>query len=141
LPENRKTRLEKFLVLFNQAWCTQEPYIIDLQDIPGEFEEIAQYLQGPVMSDSFRKQLEAEQEIDEIFDKQEAEYVKKIEKVEKEKKLAEQREKHERTEKEREKKEKLEVQIKAAKKLKKLGLPVEEIAKITGLDTKEINKI
>lgn len=145
LPENRKTRLEKFLVFFNQAWCTEEPYIIDLQDIPEGFEEIAKYLQGPVMSNSFRKQLEAEQEIDEIFDKQEAEYMQKIEKIEKEKRkiekekrLAEEREKQERKEKEREKKEKAELQYKSAKKLKILGLPIDEIVNITGLNENKI---
>lgn len=134
LPENRKTRLEKFLVLFNQAWCTEEPYIIDLQDIPEGFEEIAQYLQGPVMSDSFRKQLEAEQEIDEIFDKQEAEYVKKIEKVEKEKEETEKKLKIE-------KKEKQQLQYKTVRELKKLGFNMTEIMNITGLSEKEIEEL
>ncbi len=141
LPENRKTRLEKFLVFFNQAWCTAEPYIIDLQDIPEGFEEIAQYLQGPVMSDSFRKQLEAEQEIDEIFDKQEAEYVKKIEKVEKEKQIIEKEKNIAEQRVKQEQREKQQLQYKTVKELKKLGFNMKEIMNITGLSEKEIEEL
>jgi hypothetical protein len=92
LPEQRRTRLENFLVLFNQAWCTEEAYILDLQDIPEEFSEMAKYLEGPLKDEEFRRKLEAEEEIDIIFDEQEARFLKKIAEAEKKEKEAEKRE-------------------------------------------------
>mgnify|MGYP006292011643 CR=1 FL=1 len=141
LPEKRKTRLEQFLVFFNQAWCTHEPYIIDLQDVPAGFEDIAKYLQVPVLSESFRQQLEAEQEIDEIFDEQELKYLKKIEKAEKEKKEALEKEKQAMKQIEQEQKEKKELQYKTAKELKELGFSADKISGITGLSSEEIGKM
>lgn len=127
LPEQRKTRLEKFLVLFNQAWCTEDNYILDLQDVPDEFKDIANYLQGPLLDDDFRRNLEAEDEIDTIFDEQEAKYLKKI--LE-----AEQREKNERLLKQS-------LAIKLAKRLKQDGASDEDIVKETGLSPEEIFNI
>jgi hypothetical protein len=79
LPGERRTRLEKFLTLFNQAWISEKKYILDLQDVPEEFKEIAKYLHGPVMDSEFRKQLEAEEEIETLFDEQEAKFLRKLE--------------------------------------------------------------
>jgi hypothetical protein len=70
LPEKRKTRLEKFLSLFNQQWCTDVKFILDLPEIPSGFTDMAKYLQGPLMDDEFRRKLRAEQEIDIAFDRQ-----------------------------------------------------------------------
>ena len=78
MPEKRQTLLEKFLVLFNQAWCTDNKFNLDLQNIPEEFKDIAKYLQGPLMDNKFRRQLEAEEELDTIFDGQEAKYLNQI---------------------------------------------------------------
>jgi len=78
LPDKRQSKLEKFLVFFNQTWITEHKYILDLHDVPAEFEDIAQYLQAPVMDEEFRRQLEAEEEIDTIFDNQEAKYLQQI---------------------------------------------------------------
>jgi hypothetical protein len=61
LPEKQKTRLEKFLLLFNQAWSTDRGYILDLPTVPEEFADIAQYLQGPLMDEDFRRHLVAEE--------------------------------------------------------------------------------
>ena len=72
LPEQRRTRLERFLLLFNQAWVTEERYILDLQEIPEEFKDVARYLEAPVQNEQFRNQLAGEEEIDEIFKAQEA---------------------------------------------------------------------
>lgn len=127
LPEQRKTRLENFLVLFNQAWCTEDNYIIDLQDVPDEFKDIANYLQGPLLDDDFRRILEAEDEIDTIFDEQEAKYLKRI--LE-----AEQRENNERLLKQS-------LAIKLAQRLKQDGASDEEIMKETGLSPEEIINI
>lgn len=141
LPEQRKTRLENFLVLFNQAWCTEDNYIIDLQDVPDEFKDIANYLQGPLLDDDFRRILEVEDEIDTIFDEQEAKYLKRIleaekgEKDQKRKRIeAEQREKNEQLLKQS-------LAIKLAKRLKQDGASDEEIMKETGLSPEEIINI
>lgn len=137
LPEKRQTRLEKFLVLFNQAWCTDEGYIIDLQDIPHEFKDIAKYLQGPLMDDEFRRYLDVEDEIDIIFDEKEAKYFKLLEKH----KEAEKRNKEaEKGKKEAESREKQALK-KLVAQMKKYGASISEIMKETGLTEKEIEKL
>ncbi|MDF1550388.1 MAG: hypothetical protein P1P88_21360 [Bacteroidales bacterium] len=130
LPEERKSRLEKFMVLFNQAWCTEQRYIIDLHDISEEFEEIAHHLQKPVMDEAFRLQLEGEEELDEIFDQQESKYLRQLEE-------AKQREEVERKQKEA-----------AQNKLKNIvlkqhhnGRGIHEIADDLDLSIDEIRKI
>jgi len=162
LPEKRQTRLEQFLLLFNQAWCTENKSIIDLQDIPEEFSDIAKYLQGPVFDEQFRRNLLAEEELDTIFDEQEAKYLKKIveledrEKQERLQKLkAQKREEQERLQKlkaqeredqakEREKHAKereKQLAYKLALQMKKIGASIEDIAKETGLSEDEIMKV
>ena len=80
LPDERRSRLERFLVFFNQAWVTADKaYIIDLHDIPDEFADIATHLQAPVMDADFRRRLEVEEELDNTFDQQERKYMKQIE--------------------------------------------------------------
>lgn len=127
LPEKRYTRLEKFLTLFNQAWCTEEGYIIDLVETPEEFSDIARYLQGPVMDEEFRRNLEVEEEIDFIFEEQELKFLKKIAE-------AENREEEERRLKEDERRQKNALAVKLAKQLRKSGLDIDEIAQETGLN-------
>ena len=127
LPEKRQTLLEKFLVLFNQAWCTDHKFILDLQNIPEEFKDIAKYLQGPVMDDKFRRQLEAEEQLDTIFDGQEAKYLRQIA-------LA-------LNEKEEANKQKEILAIKLASQMKKIGIPLNEIALETGLSKEVIEKL
>jgi hypothetical protein len=159
LPEQRRTRLENFLVLFNQAWCTEEAYILDLQDIPEEFSEMAKYLQGPLMDEEFRRKLEAEEEIDIIFDEQEAKYLKKIAEAEKREQEAlkakqealktkrdaekreqeaEKRELLEKSQKEEERKQKLSLAVKLATYMKQNGASTEEIIGETGLSPETI---
>ena len=140
--------MEKFLVLFNQAWCTDEKFILDLQNIPEEFKDIAKYLQGPVMDDKFRRQLEAEEQLDTIFDGQEAKYLKQIalalnekEEANKQKVEAEERELEERKQKEEANKQKEILAIKLAGQMKKFGVPLNEIALETGLTQEEIEKL
>ncbi len=126
LPEQRRSRLEKFLTLFNQAWCTQNEYILDLQEIPGEFKDVATYLHKPVLDEKFRRHLEGEQEIETILDTQEAKFLKKIEEAEKKKEEAEKK-KEEAISRERK------TLIKLAKHLKKAGMTDDEIFQETGL--------
>jgi hypothetical protein len=146
LPEKRQTRLEQFLTLFNQAWCTESNYIIDLQETPEEFTDIAEYLRSPLMDDEFRRNLEAEEELDFIFDEQEAKYLKKIveleKKEEKERKLkleAQRKEEEERKLKEEEMKQKEALALKLARYLKSTGISSQEIAKETGLSPEKLD--
>jgi hypothetical protein len=53
LPEKRQTLLEKFIVLFNQAWCTDHKFILDLQNIPEEFKDIARRLKYIIINTNF----------------------------------------------------------------------------------------
>lgn len=141
LPEERKSRLENFLTLFNQAWVTDKKYILDLQNISDDFKDIAKYLQAPVMNDEFRRQLEVEEEIDTVFDKQETKYLKQLKKA----KLNEEKAKlNEEKAKLNEKKAKLnekEKSYKLAKLLLKLNEPINKIITETGLSKEEINNL
>jgi hypothetical protein len=162
LPEQRRTQLENFLVLFNQAWCTEEGYIIDLQDIPEEFSDMAKYLQGPLMDEEFRRKLEAEEEIDTIFDEQESRFLKKIAASEKGKQEAEKgkqeaekgkqeaekgKQEAEKRKLEAEKREQFErsqkvsLAIKLATYMKQNGASVAEISKETGLSPDKIKDL
>jgi hypothetical protein len=151
LPENRKSKLEQFLTLFNQAWITDQRYILDLQDVPHEFEEIARYLQSPVMDEKFRLQLEAEEEIDLIFDQQENKYLAKIqeaeakaEQAEAKAEQAEAKAEEERRQKEEAKAREEEAKAKvyeSARQMLAYGMPMEIIASATGLSVETIKKL
>lgn len=148
--------------MFNQAWCTEEGYIIDLQDIPEEFSDMAKYLQGPLMDEEFRRKLEAEEEIDTIFDEQEARFLKKIAESEKGKQEAEKgkqeaekgkqeaekgKQEAEKRKLEAEKREQFErsqkvsLAIKLATYMKQNGASVAEISKETGLSPDKIKDL
>ncbi len=141
LPDQRRTRLENFLVLFNQAWCTEESYIIDLQDIPEEFSEMAKYLQGPLMDEEFRRKLLAEEEIDIIFEEQEAKFLKRIAEAENREHLEKLQKEDERRQKEEERKQKISLAVKLATYMKQNGASVEEISKETGLSPEKIDDL
>lgn len=137
LPQNRQSRLEKFLTLFNQAWISDRDYILDLQEVPEEFRDLAQYLEAPLQNDDFRNKLIAEEELDEIFDLQERKYLKQIELVKTERE-------NERKEKEKERAEKENALQKiaiAVQKMKARGFSVQEIAEDFGLEIEVINRM
>ncbi len=138
LPEKRRTRLENFLVLFNQAWVTDKNFILDLQETPKGFNDIAKYLQDPLMDEVFRRNLEAEEEIDTIFDEQEAKYLKKIVEVEEREEQAKKREKQERFQKEEAQKQNETLALKLAIQMKNSGATIENIIRETGLDAEVI---
>jgi len=141
LPEKRRTRLEKFLMLFNQAWCTEEGYIIDLQEVPKEFNDIANYLQSPLMDDNFRRNLEAEVQLDYIFGQQEARYLKKISEAEKREQLEKFQKEEERNQKEEERRQKISLALKLAAYMRQNGASTLEISKETGLSPEEIMEL
>ena len=130
LPKERRSRLENFLALFNQAWVTDKKYILDLQNITEDFEDIAKYLQIPVMNEEFRRQLEAEEEIDTIFDRQETKFLKQIKEAKQNEEKAKQNE------------EKAKQNILAsAKQMKSFGMPLETIIETTKLSKEAIEKL
>jgi DNA-directed RNA polymerase specialized sigma24 family protein len=123
LPKERRSRLEKFLMFFNQAWCREKGYIIELQEIPTGFEDMAQYLQAPLLDENFRRKLEAEDQIDRVFNKKEEQLMI--------------------SEKLREEAEKREEQIrthlsKAIKKMLSRGFTITEIAEDLGIPEEEV---
>lgn len=155
LPEKRRTRLENFLTLFNQAWCTEQQFILDLQDINEEFKDIARYLQAPVMDEGFHRRLMAEEEIDFIFDEQETKFLRKIADAEKqiedaERQIEDAERQIEKNERQIEKEKRLREQERELKKtallklailMKKSGAKTEKIEKETGLPKRKIEKL
>ncbi|MEM7659464.1 MAG: hypothetical protein AAF399_25320 [Bacteroidota bacterium] len=73
LSDKRQSQLEQFLLFFNQAWVTEDNFILDLQEVPEQFEDVAQHLHGAAQDEAFRRQLEGEAEIEAIFNSWEAE--------------------------------------------------------------------
>jgi hypothetical protein len=144
LPEQRRTRLENFMVLFNQAWVTETNSILDLQELPEGFEDLASYLHGPVADEQFRRNLDAEEELDSIFDQQEAKYLHQIAVAQQEKEEAEKREKEaekREAEERRQKEEARQKIIELATFLKQMGLPTQQISEKTGLTEQEIENM
>jgi len=169
LPARQQSRLEKFMLLFNQEWRTDNNHILDLQKVPREFTDVARYLQAPVMDDAFRRSLVFEEEIDFIFDDQAHKHLVALreaieeadeakEQMENQKAIAqeERRQKEmEREQKQEERKQKEEerkhkelaleelkrARIKLAAMLKKSGMTLREISEETGLGEDEINSL
>lgn len=158
LRPERKSRLEHFLTLFDQAYATSERYILDVTDIPEEFKDIAMYLSVPVQDDAFRNQLIGEEEIDLIFKEQERDLARTKEELEKSQqreakarqKAAAAREREakarERVEEERKEKEAAKLQLKKlqlniARQLLAEGKNNAEISKLTGLSEEEIDEV
>ena len=165
LPAHRRTSLERFLTFFNQAWIADKNYLLDLAEVPEEFAEIASYLERPILDADFRKRLEAEEELDIIFNNQEAKYLKQIADAKEEAKQAQLREEEAKLREEealllaeKERSEKLESQKReteaihkaeeaqnrikqTAQKLKSIGQSAAEIAEILGLSIAEIDNL
>jgi len=137
LPEQRRSRIEQFLTLFNQAWVMEHKYIIDLKEVPEEFGDIAAYLQRPLQEEEIRAKLRAEEEVETIFAMQEAEKAQLINLLEEER-----RQKEEATARELEATAReLEVKQKLARLLRSSGASEEEIMIETGLTKEELDEL
>ncbi len=136
LPEQRRSRIEQFLTLFNQAWVMEEKYILDLQEVPEGFEDIAEYLQRPLQEEEIRAKLRAEEEVEALFAQQEAEkaYYKRTATE------AKAREEEERQQKEHALEQAREAKIKLARLLLRTGMSVKDAALETGLSEEEVQK-
>jgi predicted transposase/invertase (TIGR01784 family) len=137
LPKNLKTKLERFLVFFNQAWISQEDYILDLQNIPEEYAEIAKYLQQPLADEEFVNNLKAEEEWEYNFTTIE----RKLYLAEQQKEEAKKREEEAKKREEEERRQKEEVKLKLAQKMKKYGESIEDIIRETGLSREVIDRL
>ncbi|MCB0519891.1 MAG: hypothetical protein H6577_11750 [Lewinellaceae bacterium] len=148
LPAQRLSRIERFMTLFNQAWVAEENFILDLEEVPEEFKDIAEYLQRPLAEEELQRKLRAEEEIEELFALQEAEKAqlrsmaeaarKDKEEERRQKEEAQIREEEERRQKEQALEKARESALKLARLLLKTGSSVEEAARETGLTEAEI---
>jgi len=135
LRPDRKTRIEKFLAIFDQDKKADSKFILNLDEDSGdnEINEIIDYLHLAVEDEEMIRKLEFEEEIETEFVRIEDE----LENSQKREAEAKAREEEERRQKE-EAKAKLHSTI---KKLKISGMEVNEIAEITGETEEEILKI
>ncbi len=144
LPEKRKTQLEKFMTLFNQAWISDKNYILDLEEVPKEFEDIAAYLHRPLADKKILSKLEAEEEIEDYFALHEATLSKARQLAEDERKQKEdeRRQKEDALKREEDAlKREEQALLRLAKNMKKYGESPEAIAKETGLSLDVIKQL
>ena len=144
LPPERQSRIERFMTLFNQAWVKEKGYILDLEDVPQEFKDIAEYLQKPLLENDIQEKLRAEEEVQLLFAEQEA----KAEELQtlatealaqKEEALAQKEE--ERKQKEQALQKARETALKMARLLLQSGIPPEDVARETGLSAEDLAKL
>jgi len=143
LPEQRRSRIEQFLTLFNQAWVMEQKYILDLQEVPEGFEDIAEYLQRPLQEEEIRAKLRAEEEVESMFAQQEAEnayYKRTAEEARRQIEEAKAREEEERRQKEAALTQVLEGKLKLARVLLQTGMSTQEVAKEAGLTEEDVRK-
>jgi hypothetical protein len=151
LPEQRRSRIEQFLTLFNQAWVMEQKYILDLQEIPEGFEDIAEYLQRPLQEEEIRAKLRAEEEVESMFAQQEAEnayYKRTAEEARRQIEEAKAREEEAKAREEEAKARELtalaqvhEGKLKLARVLLRTGMSAKEVAFETGLTEDEVQKL
>ncbi len=141
LPKERRSRIEQFLTLFNQAWVMEQKYILDLQEVPEGFEDIAEYLQRPLQEEEIRAKLRAEEEVEAIFAQQEADkayYKRTAEEERRQKEEAKAREKEAKAREEQALEQAREARIKLARLLLRTGMSVKDAVLETGLSEEEL---
>jgi hypothetical protein len=137
LPPQRPSRIEQFMTLFNQAWVQEHKFILDLEEVPEEFKDIAEYLQRPLQEEEIRKRLQAEEEVEALFALQEAEKEQLRMAVEEERRQKEEALKRE----EEARAQARENALKLARLLLKTGASAEEVARETGLPPDEVRRM
>ena len=144
LPEKRRTKLEKFIMLFNQDFRTDYDYILDIPQVPEGFIDMAKYLQMPLLDDQFRRNMLAEEEVREeqaILRMQIAETEKKLREAEIEKTEAEIEKIEAKKKEQEERRQKVLLATQFAIHLKQTGAAIEEIIKVTGLNAEELTAL
>ncbi len=126
LRPDRKTRLEKFIAIFDQNTKTEDDFILDISNEPNEDEDlfyIKEYLSRATQEEELILKLELEEDIEAEFEKMEIDL-----------KEAKQKEKNAIG------KQKL-MAKKYAAQLKKSGMPENEIVAETGLTGQEVKNL
>jgi len=144
LPKQRRSRIEQFLTLFNQAWVMEQKYILDLQEVPEGFEDIAEYLQRPLQEEEIRAKLRAEEEVEAMFAQQEAEneyYKRRAEEERRQKEEAKVREEEAKARELTALAQVHEGKLKLARVLLRTGMSAKEVAFETGLTEDEVQKL
>jgi hypothetical protein len=151
LPQERRSRIEQFMTLFNQAWMAEEKFVLDLEEVPEEFKDVAEYLQRPLQEEEIRARLRAEEEVEALFALQEAEKAelqRRLEEKYRQLEEARTQEQEERRQKEEAQAKAIEAQdkakenaIKLAKFLLQGGASVESVTMETGLTEAEVRQL
>jgi response regulator RpfG family c-di-GMP phosphodiesterase len=151
LPAQRRSRIEQFMTLFNQAWVAEKNYVLDLEEVPEDFKDIAQFLAHPLHDEEMQRRLEAEEELEAVFARQEAERERLIQMVAEERRMKEE-ERRMKEEERRMKEEERELKeialtlarenaIKLARLLLQSGASEEEVFRETGLSEEEVRSL
>jgi len=141
----RRTKIEKFLAIFDQGQKTDEDFILDIEDTEDtededDLKEIKQYLNRATQDEEMLRMLELEEDIDQEFEKLETELELARQREEEERKQKEEAQKREIEAKQREK----EAQHTISKMVKQLhanGVVISEIAAMTGKTECEIKEM
>ena len=144
LPPERQSRIERFMTLFNQAWVKEKGYILDLEDVPQEFKDIAEYLQKPLLENDIQEKLRAEEEVQLMFAEQEAktEELQTLATEALAQKEEERKQKEEAlTQKEKALRKAHETTLKMARLLLQSGISPEDVARETGLSADELSTL
>lgn len=133
LRPERKTKLEKMLSLFDQTYCTDDKYLLDVEDIDDDFQDVADYLSRPTMDSAFIRSLEYEED----YEKEVREKEKALIDALKEKEDARQKEEEARQREDAER----QSNIKLIKRMYAKGFTIDEIAEDTGKSVGEVSII
>jgi hypothetical protein len=138
----RRTKIEKFLAIFDQGKKTDEDFILDIEETEDEedLKEIKQYLNRATQDEEMIRMLELEEDIDQEFGKLETELELARQREEEERKQKEKAQQREKEAQQREKEARQTISN-MVRKLHANGVPVSEIAAITGRAEQEINGI
>ncbi len=148
LPEQPESLIEKLFMLFSPRDYKKNAFVINLPEVPEEFEDVARYLQRPIMDIDFHRMLLAEIEIDLMFDEQEMRHMKelereqiKLERTVKQKERAVKQKERAMREKDKAVRQKQALAMKLAHRMKENGTCNDDIIKETGLTMADLEKI
>jgi hypothetical protein len=138
----RRTKIEKFLAIFDQGKKTDEDFILDIEETEDEedLKEIKQYLNRATQDEEMIRMLELEEDIDQEFGKLETELELARQREEVERKQKEEAQQREKEAQQREK-EAWQTISNMAKQLYPKGVPTSEIAAVTGKSDEEIKRM
>ena len=154
LPEQRKSKLEKLLSLFDQARKTSDKYILDIGEEYYEnnedFNDIAVYLNRAAQNEQTRLELQLEEDVEKEFEKQEKlfeqikeneELLKQNKKEIKQKKQQIEQKEQQIEQKEQQIEQKEQALKNSAKAMLQSGLSIEQVQEITKLSKELLERL